>query len=93
MDIHDRVNHAITDSSLVVNSDNSTITLKLAFDTTECQIMDYFTIYLTRMEMCQQAAALLGCTFRLVINGLELINESACTRALRPAAGGGPAGQ
>ncbi|HXL03667.1 MAG: HD domain-containing protein [Firmicutes bacterium] len=92
-DIHDRVNHAITDSSLVVNSDNSTITLKLAFDTTECQIMDYFAIYLTRMEMCQQAATLLGCTFRLVINGLELIGESSTVTTLRPAAGEGLAGQ
>ena len=77
----------------MVNSDNCTITLNLAFDTTECQIMDYFTIYLTRMEMCQQAAALLGCTFRLVINGLELIGESASVAALRPAAGEGIAGQ
>jgi len=89
VDIHDRVNHAITDTSLVVNRDDCSITLELAFDTGECQIMDYFTIYLTRMEMCQQAAALLGCTFRLIINGLELIGDSACAPELRPAAGEG----
>jgi hypothetical protein len=88
-DIHDRVNHAITDTSLVVNNEKSTITLQLSFDTTECQIMDYFTIYLSRMEMCQQAAALLGCTFRLIINGLELIGESSSVVTLRPAAGEG----
>jgi hypothetical protein len=88
-DIHDRVNHAITDSSLMVDSANATITLNLAFDTSECQIMDYFTIYLTRMEMCQQAAALLRCTFRLVINGLELIGETTSCAELRPAAGEG----
>lgn len=84
-DIHDRVNHAITDSSLVVSRETSTITLKLSFDTEECQIMDYFAIYLKRMEMCQQAASLLGCTFKLVINGLELIGECACIASLRPA--------
>ncbi|NLS44392.1 MAG: HD domain-containing protein [Firmicutes bacterium] len=90
-DIHDRVNHAITGSSLIVDKDELIITLKLVFDTTECQIMDYFTIYLTRMEMCQQAATLLGCTFRLVINDLELIGGSVCTADtdLRPASGEG----
>ena len=88
-DIHDMVNHAITDTTLVVDSEKSTITLELEYDTTECQIMDYFTIYLSRMEMCQKAAALLGCTFRLIINGLELIGESTSVATLRPAAGEG----
>jgi len=74
-DIHDRVNLAITDSALTVDSKRKTITLDISFDTTECQIMDYFEIYLTRMEMCKQAASLLGCRFRLVINGLELLGQ------------------
>ncbi len=74
-DIHDRVNLAITDSSLTVDSKRNTVTLDISFDTTECQIMDYFEIYLTRMEMCKQAASLLGCRFRLLINGLELLGQ------------------
>ncbi len=74
-DIHDRVNLAIIDSALTVQSEEKTITLDISFDTTECQIMDYFEIYLKRMEMCKQAASLLGCRFRLVINGLELLGH------------------
>lgn len=74
-DIHDRVNLAIEDSELSVDSKTRTITLDIAFDTTICQIMDYFEIYLHRMEMCKQAATLLGCRFRLVINGLELLGH------------------
>ncbi len=74
-DIHDRVNLAITSSSLVVDNGGKTITLDISFDTSECQIMDYFEIYLRRMEMCKQAASLLGCRYRLVINGLELLGQ------------------
>ena len=73
--IHDRVNLAIRDSSLFVDKDKRTITLDIDFDQTMCQIMDYFEIYLKRMEMCKQAASLLGCRFRLVINGLELLGH------------------
>src|SRR5690606_14631456 len=72
--IHDRVNLAITDTKLYVE-DEGTITLEIAFDQTVCQIMDFFEIYLTRMEMCKEAATLLGCRFRLLINGLEFLGK------------------
>jgi len=72
-DIHDRVNLAITDSDLSVSKETMTITLDIDFDTSTCQVMDFFEIYLSRMEMSKQAATLLGCRFRLVINGLELL--------------------
>jgi metal-dependent HD superfamily phosphatase/phosphodiesterase len=72
-DIHDRVNLAITDSRVEVDSASNAITLDIDFDTSMCQIMDYFEIYLKRMEMCKQAATTLGCRFRLAINGLELL--------------------
>lgn len=73
--IHDRVNLAILDSRLSVDKENRTITFEIQFDQQICQIMDYFEIYLKRMEMCKQAAELLGCRFRLVINGLELLGH------------------
>lgn len=73
--IHDRVNLAILDSNLSVDPEGRTITFEIEFDQQSCQIMDYFEIYLTRMEMCKQAAELLGCRFRLVINGLELLGH------------------
>lgn len=81
-DIHDRVNLAIMDSQVTVDAQAKTITLEIMFDQSSCQIMDYFEIYLKRMEMCKQAAALLGCRFRLVINGLELLGHLKNTASL-----------
>lgn len=73
--IHDRVNLAITDSKLYVDQNEKTITLEISFDQNICQIMDFFEIYLTRMEMCKEASTLLGCRFRLVINELEFLGN------------------
>lgn len=74
-DIHDRVNLAITDSKVEVDAASRVITLEIEFDSSMCQIMDYFEIYLKRMEMCKEAASALGCRFKLVINGLELLGD------------------
>lgn len=73
--IHDRVNLAITDSRLYVDKEANIITLEISFDQTICQIMDFFEIYLTRMEMCKEAATELGCRFRLIINNLEFLGN------------------
>ncbi|HHY10501.1 MAG TPA: HD domain-containing protein [Firmicutes bacterium] len=77
--IHDRVNMAITDTNLYVEKNLKTITLEISFDQTICQIMDFFEIYLKRMEMSKEAAAVLGCRFRLLINGLEFLGKLAET--------------
>ena len=74
-DIHDRVNLAIQDSRVDVDPINRTITLSLEYDSRISQIMDYFEIYLYRMEMCKEAASHLGCRFRLLINNLELLGH------------------
>jgi hypothetical protein len=72
-DIHDRVNLAILNSRVEINQDARTITLHIDFDHSSCEIMDYFAIYLKRMQMCKAAAAHLDCEFRLLINNLELL--------------------
>ncbi|MFW6287340.1 MAG: HD domain-containing protein [bacterium] len=73
--IHDRVNLAIHDSSLEVDSENKKITLHIDYDSSISQVMDYFEIYLYRMEMCKQAAYNLNCRFHLMINNLELLGN------------------
>ncbi len=75
-DIHDRVNHAILDSEVIVDRKSQSITLNIKFDNTQCEIMDYFEIYLTRMDMCKRSANFLGCRFLLVINDLEMLGHS-----------------
>jgi putative nucleotidyltransferase with HDIG domain len=71
-DIHDRVNHAVEQSFLRVDSDARTVTLELTIDTGISQVMEYFEIFLGRMQMCRHAAERLDARFRLVINGAEL---------------------
>jgi uncharacterized protein len=71
-DIHDRVNYAVTASALQVRPEVGTITLELEIDTSIATVMDYFGIFLSRMNMCQQAAEFLGCRFELNINGVVL---------------------
>lgn len=71
-DIHDRVNLAATESALRVDAAARRIVLELTIDTALASVMDYFGIFLSRMEMCRRAAEFLGCRFGLVINGTVL---------------------
>ena len=72
-DIHDRVNYAAKRSFLRVDTDERTLTLEIDIDTSETQIMEYFEIFLARMQMCRRAAEVLDATFSLVINGVKLL--------------------
>ena len=71
-DIHDRVNHAVQKSRLLINEALKTLTLDLVVDTKEATVMEYFEIFVHRMIMCRKAAEKLGCQFSLIINGVEL---------------------
>ncbi len=73
--IHDRVNLAIRDSTIKVDPVEKTITLQIDYNSAISQVMDFFEIYLYRMEMCKEAASYLGCRFRLLINNLELLGH------------------
>lgn len=72
VDIHDRVNSAVQQSFLRVDSDARTVTLELTIDTGLSQVMEYFEIFLGRMQMCRHAAEQLDARFRLTVNGAEL---------------------
>jgi metal-dependent HD superfamily phosphatase/phosphodiesterase len=72
-DIHDRVNHAATRSFLRVDSDARVLTLEIDIDTSEIQIIDYFEIFLERMQLCRRAATVLNARFSLVMNGTRLL--------------------
>lgn len=71
-DIHDRVNHAVQKSRLLVDKTAMTLTLDLVIDTKEATLMEYFEIFVIRMIMCRKAATKLGCRFCLIVNGVEL---------------------
>lgn len=71
-DIHDRVNYAVTHSSLNVIPEKKTILLDLTLDYNICTVMDYFEIFLNRMLMCKRAAEILDCRFKLRANGTKV---------------------
>ncbi|GFP31797.1 uncharacterized protein HKBW3S42_00103, partial [Candidatus Hakubella thermalkaliphila] len=72
-DIHDRVNYAAQRSFLRVDLAKKTLSLEIDIDTEISQVMEYFEIFLSRMVMCRRAAELLGCQFKLIINGVSLL--------------------
>jgi len=71
-DIHDRVNYAVTDNHLRLDKQKKTITLSLTLDTKFTTIMDYFSIFVERMNYCQKAAAYLKYEFHIQINNTKL---------------------
>ena len=72
-DIHDRVNYSVIHSELKIEHDDEVIRLKLTVDTNYGSVMDYFEIFLNRMILCRKAAERLGLSFKLDINGQQLI--------------------
>ncbi|MBE5946108.1 MAG: HD domain-containing protein [Lachnospiraceae bacterium] len=72
-DIHDRVNYAVKEQKLEVDKANKTVTLSLLVDTDICQVMDYFQIFLGRMNLCKTAAEKLEVKFKLVINNQIMV--------------------
>ena len=73
VDIHDRVNFAVTDARWDLNLERKELTLRVTIDNTICPVMDFFEIFLDRMLLCRKAADFLGLTFRLEINGSVLL--------------------
>jgi metal-dependent HD superfamily phosphatase/phosphodiesterase len=72
-DIHDRVNFSARRSFLRVDPEKRTLTLELDIDTETSQVMEYFEIFLSRMQMCRAAARELDATFHLQVNGTKLL--------------------
>lgn len=72
-DIHNRVNYSVTRNDLDVNETTKMITLMIDLDTKFTPIMDYFEIFLHRMNYCRKAAEYLDYKFRLIINDIELL--------------------
>jgi putative nucleotidyltransferase with HDIG domain len=72
-DIHDRVNYAVQKSFLNVDEAGKQITLELTIDTGISQVMEYFEIFMTRMLASRKAAAFLGASFGLTVNGTRLL--------------------
>lgn len=71
-DKHDRVNYAVTASSLEIQLEKHTILFEIQLDENICSMIDYFEIFLQRMMMCKRAAEVLGMRFKMVANGNKI---------------------
>lgn len=72
-DIHDKVNYAVTDADLTIDSKEKRIILKLTIDTKICPVLDYFEIFMDRTMMSKYAAKYLNIWFELLINNTRLL--------------------
>ena len=72
-DIHDRVNYAVTNAELNIDSENKVVVLDLTIDTNLCPVLDYFEIFMDRTMMSKYAAKYLQIWFELIINNTRLL--------------------
>ena len=72
-DIHDRVNYAVSNADLEIDSTDRKVILNLTIDTKICPVLDYFEIFMDRTMMSKYAAKYLKIWFELVINDTKLL--------------------
>jgi len=68
------VNFSIQENDVIVDRKNRVIRHELTMDESS-SVMEYLQIYMSRIVMCEQAAAVLKCSFDLVINGQSINNR------------------
>jgi len=73
-DVHDRVNFSIQENHVLVDRKNKQIRQSLIMDATS-SVLEYMSIYLPRIIMCEKAAKFLGQNFDLVINNSPVNNR------------------
>ena len=74
-DIHDRVNFAIQENSVIVDRKHKIIRQELKMDESS-SVLEYLSIYLPRILMCEKAAKFLGKHFELFINDRPVNNRA-----------------
>ena len=73
-DPHDRVNAAIQENRVIVDKERRVIRQELRMDETS-SVLEFLSIYMSRITMCEKAAEFLGQRFELMIND-RIINKS-----------------
>ena len=74
-DIHDRVNFAIQENIVIVDRKHKIIRQELKMDESS-SVLEYLSIYLPRILMCEKAAEFLGQHFELFINDRPVNNRA-----------------
>ncbi|HPF86432.1 MAG TPA: HD domain-containing protein [Candidatus Limiplasma sp.] len=74
-DIHDRVNFSIQKNEVIINRKTHIIRQSLVMDKSS-SVLEYLSIYLPRILMCETAAKFLKQEFELEINGHPVNNQA-----------------
>lgn len=73
-DVHDRVNFSIQENDVTVDRKNRLIRQALTMNETS-SVLEYLSIYLPRIIMCEKAAVFLNSSFELIINDSPVNNR------------------
>jgi uncharacterized protein len=71
-DVHDRVNHAVTNAQLKTDAAEKHIALDLTADLTGATLAEILEIFESRFAMSVDAARFLGCSYAVRVNGERL---------------------
>ncbi len=72
-DVHDKVNFAIQQNAVTVDKEKGVIRQSIKMDLTS-SVLEFLSIYMSRIKMCEDAAHFLGQRFELNINGHAVNN-------------------
>ncbi len=72
-DKHDRVHYAVVKNSLKVFPNERKIVLELQIDDNICSVLEYFELFMSRIEFCKKAVSKLGLTFEFYINEVRYL--------------------
>ena len=75
-DVHDRVNFSIQQNTVTVDRERRAVRQSLQMDASS-SVLEYLSIYMPRIIMCEKAAAYLGQNFELEINDRPVNNRIA----------------
>ena len=73
IEFSDKVNYAVTNADLLINSKEEKVTLNLTIDEHVCSILEYFETFVNRAIFCKKAAEYLKLWFELVINDTKIL--------------------
>ncbi|MCS7231051.1 MAG: HD domain-containing protein [Elusimicrobiota bacterium] len=72
-DQYDRVHYAVVDNSLDIIDISKVIRLSIRIDEEICSVLEYFELFLSRINFCRRAAGKLGVNFELYINDVKYL--------------------
>jgi hypothetical protein len=72
-DKHDRVHYAVIKNDLKVLPNVKKLILELQIDDKICSVLEYFELFMSRINFCKKAVNKLGLSFEFYINDIRYL--------------------